>query len=171
MPQHIEINPAQHLTIGTVGLPGERVFYLQGGRGEEHVSLILEKMQAVAIVESLEQLFKELQKRLPSMEQRFQEEVVLDMRLRQPIEPIFRVGNLGVGYNGELELVVLVAYEMVEESAEPNLVSFWVPPHHAKYFVEHTRQVIKGGRPICGNCGQPIDAEGHFCPHRNGYMG
>jgi len=25
------------------------------------------------------------------------------------------------------------------------------------------------GRPICGNCGEPIDPEGHFCPKRNGH--
>jgi hypothetical protein len=25
------------------------------------------------------------------------------------------------------------------------------------------------GRPICGNCGEPIDAGGHFCPKRNGH--
>jgi hypothetical protein len=30
-------------------------------------------------------------------------------------------------------------------------------------------QVAAQGRPICGNCGEPIDPAGHFCPRSNGH--
>jgi predicted amidophosphoribosyltransferase len=30
-------------------------------------------------------------------------------------------------------------------------------------------EIATRGRPICGNCGEPIDPEGHFCPKRNGH--
>jgi uncharacterized repeat protein (TIGR03847 family) len=33
----------------------------------------------------------------------------------------------------------------------------------------HASQIVAAGRPICGNCGRPIDPSGHFCPHRNGH--
>ena len=29
--------------------------------------------------------------------------------------------------------------------------------------------VASKGRPVCGNCLQPMDPEGHFCPRRNGH--
>ncbi|MCA9996365.1 MAG: DUF3090 family protein [Anaerolineales bacterium] len=38
-----------------------------------------------------------------------------------------------------------------------------------RVLIPHTREVVNAGRPICGNCGRPIDAEGHFCPNRNGH--
>jgi uncharacterized repeat protein (TIGR03847 family) len=91
------------------------------------------------------------------------------MRLREPVEELFRVGNMGLGFNESSDQVVLVAYELVDEDDEPNVVSFWTSRRQMKALVEHTREVVAAGRPICGNCGRPIDADGHFCPNRNGH--
>jgi uncharacterized repeat protein (TIGR03847 family) len=91
------------------------------------------------------------------------------MRLREPIEPLFRVGNLGIGYNDETARIVIVTYEMVDEDEEPNVVSYWSSRIQAQSLVNHSQHVISAGRPICGNCRQPIDPEGHFCPNRNGH--
>ena len=167
MTRHIELNPVSHLTIGTVGEPGQRVFYLQGSKGSDLVSLIIEKQQASMLASSLETLLEELSEKYPHEEER--EPVWTDMRLRDPIEPLFRVGNMGLGYNEEIERIVVVSYELVEEDEEPNVVSFWATRAQARSFVKHANDVVKAGRPICGNCGQPIDPEGHFCPNRNGH--
>ncbi len=172
MSRHIELNPATHLTIGTLGEPGNRTFYLQGGDGNDTISLVLEKVQAAALADSFEDLLEEVLRQDPSVENQLEETIAFDLRLRQPIETsLFRIGNLGLGYNEELGRVIVVAYELVneEEGEEPNVVSFWVLPELVKALVQHARQVVKSGRPVCGNCGNPIDADGHFCPHRNGY--
>ena len=47
MAHQIDLNPATHLTIGTIGVPGQRTFFLQGGRGAQTISLVIEKEQAV----------------------------------------------------------------------------------------------------------------------------
>lgn len=172
MSQHIELNPATHLTIGTVGEPGNRTFYLQGGHGSDIISLVLEKVQANALADSFEELLEELLRQHPDIQGDIEESVAYDLRLRQPIEaPLFRVGNLGLGYNEDIERAIVVAYELVDEDAgeEPNVVSFWVRTNHIHALIEHTRNIVSSGRPICGNCGQPINAGGHFCPHRNGF--
>jgi uncharacterized repeat protein (TIGR03847 family) len=91
------------------------------------------------------------------------------MRLREPIEELFRVGNMGLGYNETSDQVVLVAYELVDEDDEPNVVSFWSFRGQIAMLIRHTREVVSSGRPICGNCGQPMNPEGHFCPNRNGH--
>lgn len=169
MAQHIEINPVSHLTIGTLGEPGNRTFYLQGGRNNDIVSVIIEKVQAAALADSLEELLAELQKEHPRIQNDLGKPMQLDLRLLEPIEPLFRVGNLGLGFNDELWRIIIVAYELVAEDEDPNLVSFWSPPERIQPLIGHARQVVKAGRPICGNCGQPIDADGHFCPHRNGF--
>jgi uncharacterized repeat protein (TIGR03847 family) len=167
MARHIELNPATHLTIGTIGPPGERVFYLQGSRGSDVVSLIIEKQQAAMLATSLETLLQDLAEKFPADDTR--DPVWTDLRLREPIEPLFRAGNMGLGYNEEVDKIIVVAYELVEEDEEANAVSFWATRSQAQALIKHAREVVSAGRPICGNCGQPIDPDGHFCPNRNGH--
>lgn len=167
MASHIELNPVSHLTVGTIGPPGERVFYLQGSKGDDLVSLIIEKQQASMLASSLQSLFEELAEKSSPEEER--EPVWTDMRLREPVEPLFRVGNMGLGYNEEFGRIVIVAYELVDEDEEPNVVSFWSSDTQARSLIKHANEIVQAGRPICGNCGQPIDKDGHFCPNRNGH--
>jgi uncharacterized repeat protein (TIGR03847 family) len=167
MARHIELNPVTHLTVGAIGSPGQRTFYVQGSRGTQTVSLVIEKEQARMLANSFESLLAELNTKHPSSAQEVP--VWTDMRLKEPVQPLFRVGNMGLGYNEDSDQVVLVAYELVEEGEEPNVVSYWATRHQVQALVQHTRDVVRAGRPICGNCGRPIDPDGHFCPHRNGH--
>lgn len=170
MSQHIELNPLSHITIGTIGEPGDRTFFLQGGSHGDTISLVIEKVQAAALADSFESLMRELGKKHPDVVANANEEVQTDMRLREPVDPLYRVGNLGLGFNDELDLIILVAYELVPEGEDPNIVSFWATVQQVNAFIRHTRHVVRSGRPICGNCGEPIDKDGHFCPHRNGHL-
>jgi uncharacterized repeat protein (TIGR03847 family) len=169
MAHQIELNPVSHLTIGTVGSPGNRVFYLQGGRGSQTISLKIEKEQASMLASSVESFLEELEQKHPSPMREADESILQDMRLREPIEELFRVGNMGLGFNESADQIVLVAYELVDEDDEPNVVSFWTSRWQMKALVTHAREVVAAGRPICGNCGRPIDSTGHFCPNRNGH--
>jgi len=167
MAEQIELNPASHITVGTVGSPGKRVFYLQGSKGHDLITLIIEKQQASMLASSLESLLEELSKESPGEEAH--ETAWTDMRLREPIDPLFRVGNMGLGYNEEKGRLVVVAYELVEEDEDPNAVTFWISRSQAQSLIQHCLEMVEAGRPICGNCRQPIDPEGHFCPNRNGH--
>lgn len=169
MASQIDFNPATHITIGTVGVPGQRTFYLQGGRGTQTISLVIEKEQASLLASSLESFLEELEREHPASPREASENVWMDMRLREPVEELFRVGNMGLGYNDEGDQVVLIAYELVDEDEEPNVVSFWVTREQVQSLIKHANEAVKAGRPICGNCGRPIDPDGHFCPNRNGH--
>ncbi len=169
MAHQIDLNPATHLTVGTVGVPGQRTFYLQGGRGAQTVSLIIEKEQAVLLAGSLESFLEELERKNPQRTREAAEPMWLDMRLREPVEELFRVGNMGLGFSEESSLGVIIAYELVEEGEDANVVSFWVSRPQAQALIQRVGEVVKQGRPICGNCGRPIDPDGHFCPNRNGH--
>ena len=171
MPRHIELNPANHLTIGTVGPPGKRTFYIQGSKGTNTISLTIEKEQAIMLAGSFESLLEELQKMNPQLIREGMEQIFIDLRLREPVESLFRVGNMGLGYSEDDDRVVLVAYELTEEEEEdPSAVSYWVTRSQISLLIPHIQEVVQAGRPICGNCGQPMDPEGHFCPHRNGHV-
>ena len=166
MASHIELNPATQITVGTIGPPGQRTFYLQGSRSSQTISVTIEKEQARMLAESFEALIQELSTKYPEPNDT---SVWTDMRLREPVESLFRVGNIGIGYNEDSNQVVLVAYELVEEEEEPNVVSYWITRAQVQSLVQHAYDVVKAGRPICGNCGKPIDPTGHFCPQRNGH--
>ena len=169
MAHQIDLNPASHLTVGTIGVPGQRTFYLQGSRGTQTVSLVIEKEQAILLGSSLENFVEELERNHPSGKRAPAEPVWMDMRLREPIDELFRVGNMGLGYSENDDVIVLIAYELVDEGEDPNVVSFWAGRAQIQSLINHINDVVKQGRPICGNCGRPIDPEGHFCPQRNGH--
>lgn len=161
MPEHIELNPVSHLTVGTKGKPGERVFYLQGGRGAESISLLIEKEQARMLATSLESLLAELEERLPTKDEA-EGQVWHDMRLKEPVDPLFRVGNMGLGFNEGSDQIVLVAYELVEEGEEPNVVSFWLSPEMAVSIIPHVRDVVRSGRFV--------DPGSEGIPKQNGHV-
>ena len=169
MAHQIDLNPATHITVGTVGVPGQRTFFLQGSRGAQIISLVIEKEQAILLAGSLETFLEELAREHPPTARETSEPVWLDMRLREPVEELFRVGNMGLGYSEDDDLVVLITYELVEEGEDPNVVSFWATRAQIQSLVKHINEVVRQGRPICGNCGRPIDPDGHFCPQRNGH--
>lgn len=170
MAEHKELNPVYHLTVGTIGEPGNRTFYLQGSQGSEVISLVIEKEQAAMLSTSVSTLLDELNKKYPEGTRNAEEPIWTDMRLRQPVTALFRVGHMGLGYNEGSDQIVLVAYELVDEEEEPNVVSFWTSRPQVKALIQHANEVVNSGRPICGNCGQPMDATGHFCPNRNGHV-
>src|SRR5437870_2211937 len=106
----IELNPADFITVGTIGPKGQRIFHLQSGKGSQFVSLTIEKEQALALSEAIREMLEDLQERYPDAT--FSETVDLtgvDMDLREPIEPIFRVAQMGLGYDEDRDMVVLVA--------------------------------------------------------------
>ena len=162
MAQHIELNPVSYITIGVVGKPGERTFYLQGGRGKETISLTIEKEQANIMTGSFESLLKELDEKHPQGARQTEEAVWVDMSLREPIESLFRVGNMGLGYNEETDQLVLVAYELVAEDEEPNVVSFWVSRDQAKLLIPHAIKLVRSGRFF--------DPGSEVSPKKNGHV-
>ena len=170
MPEQIELNPATHITIGTIGEPGNRTFYLQGSQGSNLISLIIEKAQAAMIADAIEGLIADITADHPSLVPQDNVELLtVDLRLRDPGVELFRTGNLGLGFSEESQRIIIVAYELVGEGIDPGMVSFWGTFDQMRALVEHTRKIVKSGRPICGNCGESMEREGHFCPRRNGH--
>lgn len=146
MASHIELNPATHITVGAVGKPGQREFYIQGSRNEQVVSLLIEKEQANVLSSSLESLLKDLEEKHPASGQRKDETIWTDMALKEPVESLFRVGNMGLGFNEDTNQIVLVAYELVDEGEDPNVVSYWITREQAKLLIPHAQKTVRSGR-------------------------
>jgi uncharacterized repeat protein (TIGR03847 family) len=77
---------------------------------------------------------------------------------------------MGLGYDNERDMVVLVIQGMSEETSEDAATArFSATRMQMRALSVHAAHVVAAGRPICGNCGRPIDPSGHFCPQRNGH--
>jgi uncharacterized repeat protein (TIGR03847 family) len=169
----------QRFVAGTVGAPGERTFYLQAVDGVRVVSVALEKGQVAVLADRIEQLLDEVVSRtgtaLPPADE-------LDSdALAQPVDEEFRVGAMGLAWDGDAGLVIVEAQAPVEDAevAEqtlledvdegPDALRVRLDPARARAFVDRARLVISAGRPPCPLCGQPLDPQGHICPRNNGY--
>jgi uncharacterized repeat protein (TIGR03847 family) len=171
MPRELyDLNPVSHITADAIGEPGQRTFYLQASQQDLLVTLVLEKEQVHALAVSINQMLEELSKRHPASDADTQTIGPYDLTLREPIEPVFRVGQLGLGYDEESDMLILVAQELAEEQEEMSATRFWATRAQMRALSEHSRQVVQSGRPTCPLCGQPIDPGGHFCPRRNGHQ-
>jgi uncharacterized repeat protein (TIGR03847 family) len=163
---------------GTVGVPGERAFYLQAVDGNRIVSVGVEKQQVVILADRLEQLLDEIVTRtgtaLPASD--------LDNdALEQPIDEEFRVAAMGLAWDGDAGLVIIEAQAPVETAAEaeetlledveegPDALRVLIDPRDARSFVERARRLVTAGRPPCPLCSQPLDPAGHVCARLNGY--
>ena len=170
----IDLNPLQHITADAIGQPGQRVFYVQGWREADPkpVTVIIEKLQLQTLAVGIEQFLAEVQGKVPTLQEASAEYDEDQMHIHPPLDPLFRVGEFGLGYEAENDLMVLVAREQLPEDTPPEeggVVRFWCTRDQLRALARWGIEVASRGRPICPQCGEPMDPEGHFCPKKNGH--
>lgn len=152
-------------TAGTVGPPGQRVFYLQVREDDLCVTLRCEKQQVAALAEYFDGLLDDLG---PAPY------VVAsgDLSLAPPVDPIWTVGSIGVAYDEPNDRIVVVLEE-ITDAEEDDLddagasVKTRLSRAQVSAFVRHSRDLVSAGRPPCRFCGLPVDPDGHPCPRMN----
>lgn len=174
--EDIEFRPVDHITTDAIGQPGKRVFYIHAWQGQRTVTLILEKLQILSLAEGVEQFLSEVREKYPDLDEPSADYTEEKMRIQPPVDPLFRIGDLGLGYDANADLVVLVAREMTAEEAEgdqeaepASVVRLWCTRSQIRALARWGVEVASRGRPLCPQCGQPIEPEGHFCPKKNGH--
>ncbi|MCC7207959.1 MAG: DUF3090 family protein [Anaerolineae bacterium] len=158
----IELNPVSFITVGTIGPKGKREFFLQAGDETQIVSLTIEKEHARALGEAIREMLDGLAKRADRPLSRDDEVSRVNMDLREPVVSRFRVAQLGLGYDEDRDMVILVAQELVLasadeeeteepiedrlEEAQPGVARFWATRQQMRQLSQHAAQVIKQGR-------------------------
>ncbi len=162
-----DLNPVSRITVGAIGEPGARVFFLQGQQGRTLVSLVTEKEQMNALAQGVTDLLTRLGEKMDAAT----EVSDYELALQEPVDPLFRIAQLGLGYDQASDLLVLVAYALPEQEEQEivDVVRFWATRDQMRALAQHVTQVAAAGRPMCVLCGRPIDPQGHFCPRRNGH--
>lgn len=182
-------DPPERFVAGTVGVPGERTFFLQARVGPTLISVTLEKQQVVALAERIDELLDELMAAaggelvVPAITPR---DLVDNAPLDLPIEEEFRAGTMTLSWDGDDQRLVIEVFPFSEaavvspdqleedladlQEPEPDeLLLVRISAAHARAFVERARSVVGAGRPDCPFCGNPVDPEGHLCVRANGF--
>lgn len=192
MPRQVfSFDPPDRFVAGTVGQPGDRTFYLQASRGGRTVSVALEKQQVGVLADRMEELLDEVRRRLgdgsvvPAADDPVVRALTDVAPLEQPVDEEFRVGTMGLAWDGGDSRVVLEAQGQPRPGQEqpeplsqeagdpagdgPDLLRVRLGAAAARAFVERANRVIAAGRPPCPLCGLPLDPAGHICPKLNGH--
>jgi uncharacterized repeat protein (TIGR03847 family) len=195
--QVFEYDPPDRFVAGTVGEPGHRTFYLQARAGSRVTSVALEKQQVAALGERVDEILDDLLRlsggtAAPALAPVGLEDLA---PLDTPLQEDFRVGSIGIAWDGGSEELIIEAYAVVDaaegdadadadDAAEADaedgddeatadtggdLLRVHLSTAAARAFAKRALAVVGAGRPPCPFCGLPLDATGHLCPRQNGY--
>ena len=190
MSRSFELPEAEWATVGTVGEPGHRTFYLQARQDDQLVTLKLEKQQVAALAQFLVEILSDL----PSTDDPSAES---DQDLVEPVLAEWAVGAIQLAYDGSADRIVILAEEFGppddedededEDDLEPlpselgpeaaglaageeqAVGRIGITRSQAAVIARRGWELVGAGRPTCTLCGHPIDPEGHSCPRTNGH--
>ncbi len=177
-PKLIELRPVGHITTDAIGPAGKRIFYIQAWKEDRTITLTVEKVQIQSLAVGVEQFLADVNTKfadLPDASADYDED---QMHVHPPVDPLFRVGQLGLGYDPEADLVALELREAPEPEVEEqgskeakeelSVVRFWCTRSQIRAMANWGLELAARGRPLCPQCGQPMEPEGHFCAKKNG---
>ena len=172
-------DPVERFVVGTVGIPGERTFFIQARTGSRMISVSLEKAQVAAIADRVLQILREI--RLSEPLTVFERVTYDDQPLENPIDEEFRVGVIGLAYVSDRRMIEIDLQAIadsdnaddelleIDTSAEQDILRILMSLGYAEIFAKRANTVVAAGRAPCPFCGGPIDPNGHLCPRANGY--
>ncbi len=173
MSEPIDIRPVSHITADAIGQPGKRVFYIQGQQDTRTFTLVTEKFQVQSLSIGIEQFLADISEKFPGLSEASRDYVEDKMRIHPPVDPLYRAGELALGYDVDDDLVILVVKEIQAEEQDPEegrVIRFWCSRDQIRALAHWGLEVVSRGRPLCPQCGSPMDdEEAHFCPKKNGH--
>ena len=175
-----DIYPVTRIIAGAVGPQGRRTFVLQAFFGAEPFSWIIEKDQAMALSKAIPELLDDVRLEFPELGDPLIA-AAPNLNLTEPLQPLFRVGSIGVGYDRLHDLVIFtlidadmlnggeeLAEELIdEEDGDPPEHQIYTTRGQAKLLGEQAEKAVVAGRLLCPRCNAPMDEFGHFCPPAN----
>lgn len=164
-----EFDVPERMTVGTVGPPGQRTFFVQAREGRRLLTLKVEKEQVQQLADYLASILDDLVA---------DDSTGAGLDLEAPIEQDWIVGLIRVApYDQEADRVHILFEELVpaeEEEVQPPpgaSARISLTPPQVAAFVRRATALVNAGRETCPLCGNPKDPAGHACPRSNGHSG
>jgi uncharacterized repeat protein (TIGR03847 family) len=181
MPRLIHLHdPVERFVVGTVGMPGERTFFIQARTSARITSVALEKAQVAMLADRLTDVLDDIRERFglavpepgpPDLDP-----------LEVPLTEEFRVGAIAFGWDPNEQQMLFELHgstaeaegevdptELADDDEGPPMLRVRATLRQTVAFIDRARRVVAAGRPPCPFCQQPLDPRGHICPRANGY--
>ncbi len=169
----IELRPVDHITTDAIGPAGKRVFYIQAWKEDRIITLTVEKLQIQSLAAGVEQFLADINTKFADLSDASADYDEDQMHVHPPLDPLFRAAQLGLGYDPDADLVALELREAPEseEQSEDELsvARLWCTRSQIRAMANWGIEIASRGRPLCPQCGQPMEPEGHFCVKKNGH--
>ncbi len=164
--QQHDFDVVRRLESDAVGAPGQRRFRVVVQSGDETAFLWLEKEQLQALGLAVDQMLNPI-KPVWSRSGAPPPSAASPFRGRATVE--VQVGRLGLGYDEEAKLFILVAHDVESDADDPPTFRCRCSRTQLAHLSETIAAVTAAGRPRCPLCGSPLDGPTHFCPGSNGH--
>src|SRR5215211_5474475 len=152
----IDVDPCDHITADAIGKPGQRVFYLQAYQDQRTITVIIEKAQLQSMAIGIEQFLSQVSEQNPELPEASGDYVEEVMRTNPPVDPLFRVGEIGLGYDKDRDRVVVFTKELLTEEEDPEtaaVVRFWASRTQVRMLARWGVEVSARGRRSVHNAG------------------
>ena len=161
-----DMGDVEEIDVESIGEPGQRTFRLLAERGTETASLWLEKEQLQALGLVIDQHIARLTRAGAP-----RESALLTLAPRFPTRATidFKVGRMGLGYDGDRRKFVFTAYDIEDAEQETPRLSCSAGGSQVGALSIKIMEVVAAGRPRCPLCGAPIEGK-HVCPASNGHV-
>lgn len=156
MPEFQSLQHVDWATVGALGDPGQRTFYLQAREGMTYVGVTCEKEQVAALADVARQVLAEAGEGV-----RDDELSGGDLHLA-PVVPLWRVGTMALGHDPDSGRYLL----RLEELAGDGVIHLVLDRDGlTQLTADALHSLDAGARQRCRFCDQPLDPDSiHLCP-------
>ena len=176
-----DFSSVDRFVVGTIGLPGQRAFYLQARQNEAVVSIAVEKQQVAVLAERMDAVLDEVAPAESPAPGDPGAPPADTEPLETPVEELFRLATLTLLWDSARHVIVIECHDHdPDELSEPPdddvpgfesdpfggvqaeryTLRVFLQPVQARAFAQRTLAVVAAG---------PLDPGGHVCPRANGY--
>jgi uncharacterized repeat protein (TIGR03847 family) len=178
----IELDSVDTLGAGAIGVPGERVFYIQADKADARLTVVVEKEQVALLAAEAVAFLDRIGLEYPEEPGESSTLHPSAAQVTEPAVPLFRARMIGLGFEPDRRLVLLELRERAEDEDDDgdgeSLIEDALPDegYVARIFATRAQvramaargaEAVTGGRPLCQLCNFPMDPAGHICPRWN----
>jgi uncharacterized repeat protein (TIGR03847 family) len=187
----MDFDTPDRFATGSVGEPGDRVFYLQAVQRQRTTSVMLEREQVAILADRVLAVVDELERRGLAAIDAGPAGSPDERPLEEPLHEEFRVGTMTIAWDDDVDRIVIEARSMTFDAGAgdsvlldgedlddddipddapigPDVLRVRLTPFMAQQFARRAGRIVGDGRPPCPFCGEPLEPTGHICRRSEG---
>jgi uncharacterized repeat protein (TIGR03847 family) len=165
--ERYELDEVTLLSAFAVGAPGKRTFFLAIGDKNKWLRVWLEKEHLKALAMGIDQLLSTLSQEGIRFRKDTKAPPISDDTPSDLPSAELDIAEIALGYEKGKATIELLVQRSGAQEQKPAEVYCRATSAQLKMLGSQATSICAAGRPLCPECGGPIDPTGHVCPARN----